>query len=139
MFGRDMSVALQDPAYPVYVDSSVIMGMTGDYNQAHKNFDNITYMRCRPENNFFPDLSQARQHSVKSVKALSKHQMSVKGTETLSIFFLKFLFGPTCRWPLVRCAQQYAGGGKILLEDKCIGKNMHNHSRKGIIIEGRLK
>jgi len=29
MFGADVSVALQDPAYPVYVDSSVIMGMTG--------------------------------------------------------------------------------------------------------------
>ena len=29
MFGRDVTVALQDPAYPVYVDSSVIMGMTG--------------------------------------------------------------------------------------------------------------
>eukprot|EP00884_Botryococcus_braunii_P000832 jgi/Botrbrau1/1074/Bobra.0076s0039.1 len=58
MFGRDMTVALQDPAYPVYVDSSVIMGMTGDYNPTHKNFDNILYMPCRPENNFFPDLSQ---------------------------------------------------------------------------------
>lgn len=46
----------QDPAYPVYVDSSVIMGMTGGHNGT--GFDNIQYMVCRPENNFFPDLSK---------------------------------------------------------------------------------
>lgn len=46
---------LQDPAYPVYVDSSVIMGMTGEFNGT--NYDGITYMACRPENDFFPDLS----------------------------------------------------------------------------------
>jgi LL-diaminopimelate aminotransferase len=58
MFGKNMTVALQDPAYPVYVDSSVIMGMTGDYNADYKGFDNINYMICRPENNFFPDRSK---------------------------------------------------------------------------------
>ena len=48
--------SLQDPAYPVYVDSSVIMGMTGNYNGM--GFDGIQYMTCRPENDFFPDLSK---------------------------------------------------------------------------------
>lgn len=47
---------MQDPAYPVYVDSSVIVGMTGDYNG--QDFDGLTYMVCRPENDFFPDLSK---------------------------------------------------------------------------------
>ena len=47
----------QDPSYPVYVDSSVIMGMTGEYDESSKGFANLTYMVCRPENNFFPDLS----------------------------------------------------------------------------------
>ena len=50
----------QDPSYPVYVDSSVIMGMTGSYNDSSKSFDNIQYMSCRPENHFFPDLSKVR-------------------------------------------------------------------------------
>ncbi|MBN2423024.1 LL-diaminopimelate aminotransferase [Candidatus Woesearchaeota archaeon] len=56
MFGSDVSVAIQDPSYPVYVDGSVILGATGNYNNENKNFDNIVYMKCSPENNFFPDL-----------------------------------------------------------------------------------
>ena len=50
----------QDPAYPVYVDASVIMGMTHTYNEGRKGFDNIEYMMCRPETQFFPDLSKVR-------------------------------------------------------------------------------
>lgn len=57
MFGRDVTVALQDPAYPVYVDSSVIMGMTGGFDG--EGFEGITYMKCTPETDFFPDLSTA--------------------------------------------------------------------------------
>ncbi|MFC2174377.1 LL-diaminopimelate aminotransferase [archaeon] len=56
MFGSSATVAVQDPAYPVYVDGSVMMGQTGDYSQAQKHFDGITYMTCNPENDFFPDL-----------------------------------------------------------------------------------
>lgn len=51
---------MQDPAYPVYVDSSVIMGMTGDYNAEAVGFDGMEYMPCSPENDFFPDLAKAR-------------------------------------------------------------------------------
>ena len=58
LFGSNTSVAIQDPAYPVYVDSSVVVGQTGEFNQQTKNYDNITYMSCLPENNFFPDLSK---------------------------------------------------------------------------------
>ena len=50
-------MAVQDPSYPVYVDSSVIMGMTGDYNHEATNFGNVQYMPCTPENGFFPDIS----------------------------------------------------------------------------------
>jgi LL-diaminopimelate aminotransferase len=57
MFGPDVRVAVQDPAYPVYVDGSVIMGATGDYNEQKDQFDNILYMPCKPENNFFPDVA----------------------------------------------------------------------------------
>lgn len=49
----------QDPSYPVYVDTSVIMGNTGEYNDGAEGFDNMTYMVCNPENGFFPDLSKA--------------------------------------------------------------------------------
>lgn len=42
----------------MYVDSSVIMGMTGGHDGT--GFENIQYMVCRPENDFFPDLSKVR-------------------------------------------------------------------------------
>ncbi len=46
LFGGDHSIAIQDPAYPVYVDGSIIQGI----KQIHM-------MPCTPENGFFPDLS----------------------------------------------------------------------------------
>lgn len=56
LFGNDVSIAVQDPAYPVYVDGSVIIGATGDYDEEKGQFKDIIYMSCTPENNFFPDL-----------------------------------------------------------------------------------
>jgi LL-diaminopimelate aminotransferase len=55
MFGLDNIVAVTDPVYPVYVDSSVMAGRTG---QANKNgqYDKIVYMPCTAENDFIPDL-----------------------------------------------------------------------------------
>ena len=56
LFGSDVTVAIQDPAYPVYVDGSVIAGATGAYNHEKAQFDGVAYMSCTPENDFFPDL-----------------------------------------------------------------------------------
>ncbi|KAK9833832.1 hypothetical protein WJX74_007207 [Apatococcus lobatus] len=58
MFGSGAKVAVQDPSYPAYVDSSVMIGQTGGYSET--GYDGIEYMVCRPENDFFPDLSQVR-------------------------------------------------------------------------------
>lgn len=57
MFGPGVSVAVQDPSYPVYVDGSVIIGATGDYDPDRGQFAGLQYMSCTPENGFFPDLS----------------------------------------------------------------------------------
>lgn len=46
IFNSDLTIAVQDPTYPVYVDTSVITGLT----------NNIIYMPCLAENNFFPNL-----------------------------------------------------------------------------------
>lgn len=59
LFGQDARIAVQDPSYPVYVDSAVIMGQTGLYNPDKQQFDQIVYMDCTPENNFFPTLQKA--------------------------------------------------------------------------------
>jgi LL-diaminopimelate aminotransferase len=55
LFGADASIAVQDPAYPVYVDGSVIIGATGEHDNEKGQFKDIVYMPCLPENNFFPD------------------------------------------------------------------------------------
>ena len=57
LFGASVSIAVQDPAYPVYVDGSVIMGATGSLNKDRGQFDGMAYMPCTPANNFFPDLA----------------------------------------------------------------------------------
>ncbi len=67
MLGSSPRVAVQDPSYPVYVDTSVIMGMTGDYNQDATNFHNVQYMPCTPDNGFFPDLSVVSRLHMTSV------------------------------------------------------------------------
>lgn len=40
-----------------YIDSSVIVGQAGKFQQETGKYRKITYMKCGPENNFFPDLS----------------------------------------------------------------------------------
>jgi len=54
MFGLDNIVAVTDPAYPVYVDSSVMAGRTGQANEKGQ-YDKIVYMPCTAENNFIPE------------------------------------------------------------------------------------
>lgn len=58
MFGSNVVSAIQDPSYPVYVDTSVMMGQTGLINPDTKQFKNIVYMPCTPANNFFPDVEK---------------------------------------------------------------------------------
>lgn len=58
LFSPEAVVAVQDPSYPVYVDASVIAGRSGRWNVERKCYEKIVYMACRPENDFFPDLSR---------------------------------------------------------------------------------
>ena len=51
-------VAVQDPSYPVYVDSNVIAGRTGRADGS--TYGGIVYMPCTEENGFFPDLPRQK-------------------------------------------------------------------------------
>lgn len=64
MFGQAVTSAVQDPSYPVYVDTSVMMGQTGEMNAASAQYGDIVYMKCGPENDFFPDLAAAPRADV---------------------------------------------------------------------------
>ena len=64
MFGSGVTTAVQDPSYPVYVDTSVMMGQTGLVDDATKQFDNIVYMKCDPSNGFWPDIANLPRADV---------------------------------------------------------------------------
>lgn len=55
IFAADNLVAVQDPAYPVYVDSNVMSGRTGLKN-ALGQYEGLHYMPCTAENGFFPEV-----------------------------------------------------------------------------------
>jgi len=54
IFAVDNIVAVQDPAYPVYVDSNVIAGRTGPASDGQ--YEGLVYMPCTEENDFFPEV-----------------------------------------------------------------------------------
>ena len=62
LFGRKTPIAVQDPAYPVYVDGSVIVGAAGKAGK--KGYKGVTYLPCTAENKFFPDLSVIQPNSL---------------------------------------------------------------------------
>ena len=53
------------------MDSSIIIGQTGGFSEDIEGFEGIEYMRCGPENGFFPDLSTVRPvHQPSNVSVL---------------------------------------------------------------------
>ena len=64
VFGPGVISAVQDPSYPVYVDTSVMMGQTGEIEEETKQFNDIVYMPCTAENNFFPDYASLPRADV---------------------------------------------------------------------------
>lgn len=56
IFHADNKIAVCDPVYPVYVDTNVMEGRAGDYNEKTGKYSNVIYMPCTPETNFAPEL-----------------------------------------------------------------------------------
>ena len=56
IFGTDNTVAVCDPVYPVYVDTNVMAGRTGQFDPVRGGFDRLIYMPCTAENGFSPEL-----------------------------------------------------------------------------------
>lgn len=52
----DNTIAVCDPVYPVYLDTNVMAGRTGNYNSQTRNFDGVIYMPCTADNQFVPEL-----------------------------------------------------------------------------------
>jgi LL-diaminopimelate aminotransferase len=58
IFLQNTIIAVQDPAYPVYVDSNVIAGRSKNAKEGV--YEGIVYMKCTEKNNFFPQLPEQK-------------------------------------------------------------------------------
>lgn len=54
----DNSVGMTDPIYPVYIDSNVMCGRAGVFENG--SWSNVNYMPCTAENNFIPQIPDHR-------------------------------------------------------------------------------
>ena len=59
IFGIDNIVAVTDPVYPVYVDTNVMAGRTGQATEQGR-YSGIVYMPCTEQNNFVPELPREK-------------------------------------------------------------------------------
>ncbi|PKL48446.1 MAG: LL-diaminopimelate aminotransferase [Planctomycetes bacterium HGW-Planctomycetes-1] len=59
IFGIDNVIAVTDPVYPVYVDTNVMAGRSGNTDKTGR-FSGIIYMPCTPDNNFVPELPKGK-------------------------------------------------------------------------------
>jgi LL-diaminopimelate aminotransferase len=55
IFDVDNKIAVCDPVYPVYVDSNVMAGRTGEYLPELGRWSKVIYMPCTQETNFAPE------------------------------------------------------------------------------------
>lgn len=53
ILGKDNTVAITDPVYPVYVDTNVMDGRAGEITP-RGDFSKIIYLKCKQENDFAP-------------------------------------------------------------------------------------
>lgn len=59
VFGSENKIAICDPVYPVYADTTVMSGKTGNCG-SNGYFEGIIYMPCNEANGFLPELPSER-------------------------------------------------------------------------------
>ena len=52
LFAQDISVAIPDPVYPVYIDTNIMAGRGGKWSSGR--YDKIVYLDCNKDNGFVP-------------------------------------------------------------------------------------
>ena len=60
IFAKDNKVAITDPVYPVYLDTNVMSGRSGKYNEKTGTYENIVYLPVTAENDFKPELPKEK-------------------------------------------------------------------------------
>ena len=64
IFAQDNKVAITDPVYPVYLDTNVMSGRSGEYDENSGTYKNIVYLPVTAENNFMPELPKEKVDMV---------------------------------------------------------------------------
>ena len=59
IFGKGNTIAITDPVYPVYVDTNVMIGNTGDADESGR-YEGLVYLECNAENNFVPAIPEEK-------------------------------------------------------------------------------
>ncbi|MEM1297103.1 MAG: LL-diaminopimelate aminotransferase [Verrucomicrobiota bacterium] len=59
IFGPGNKIAITDPVYPVYVDTNVMVGNTGDADDSGS-YEGLVYMPCTAENDFVPSIPEEK-------------------------------------------------------------------------------
>ena len=60
IFGPGNTIAITDPVYPVYVDTNVMAGNTGEADESGA-FDGLVYLPCTAENQFVPAIPSSEK------------------------------------------------------------------------------
>ncbi|MCR4922845.1 MAG: LL-diaminopimelate aminotransferase, partial [Lachnospiraceae bacterium] len=60
IFGEENIIAVCDPVYPVYVDSNVMAGRTGIYDENLGTWSKVVYMPCTADNSFVPEIPRSK-------------------------------------------------------------------------------
>lgn len=58
ILGIDNVVAITDPVYPVYLDTNVMAGRSGKYDEKTGKYENMIYIPATSENNFIPEFPE---------------------------------------------------------------------------------
>ena len=56
IFAENNRIAVCDPVYPVYVDTNVMAGRTGEFIKKTESWSNVIYMPCTKATNFAPEI-----------------------------------------------------------------------------------
>ena len=60
ILGKDCRIAVTDPVYPVYVDTNVMAGRSGEYNAKTGQYERIQYIVTDESNDFVPQLPKEK-------------------------------------------------------------------------------
>ena len=60
IFDENSKIAITDPVYPVYLDTNVMGGRSGEFNKEIGKYENIVYLPVCSENNFVPELPKEK-------------------------------------------------------------------------------